>query len=54
MAIPLDTILSDMPEDERAAVDARTADLLAEIHAWRGGGFPSPGEEPSGSPGSAI
>lgn len=31
MATRLDTILSDMPEDERAAVDARAAELLAEI-----------------------
>lgn len=31
MATRLDNILSDMPEDERAAVDARAAELLAEI-----------------------
>lgn len=31
MATRLDTILSDMPEDERAAVNVRTAEILAEI-----------------------
>ncbi|CAO3411721.1 XRE family transcriptional regulator [Azospirillum largimobile] len=31
MATRLDTILSDMPEDERAAVNVRAAEILAEI-----------------------